>query len=392
MRIGIGDVLTKAIDFAAAESWLFDDALPFWSSAGLNPAGGFFEYLDLEARPVDPGYTRTRVQARQVYVFSHAESIGFEAARPAADHGFALLVKAAWLGPGKGWARRINASGAVVDATPDLYDIAFVLLALAWRYRATRDGTCLDLAHQTLDFVDGHMRHPAGGFHNALEPKSGPRHQNPHMHLLEAAQALYEASPDDRYAALAGELAELFTTRFFDPKSGTLAEFFEPDWRRAAGEAGRITEPGHQFEWGWILAHHQRLFGRSDLSGIILRLIETATERGVDPATGLAYDSVRDDGTILSASSRFWPQTERLKAELARAEFLGETRPDAISRVVANIFDRYLSRVPRGTWNEQFDRDGKLSADRIPSSSLYHVSLALFELLRLKPILLQGTA
>jgi len=388
----MGGTLEQVIDFAAAQSWLFDYALPFWSTTGLNPAGGFVEHFDLDARPVDPGYTRTRVQARQIFVFSYAELVGFKAARSAADHGYRLLVKAAWLGRDRGWARRITPAGAVVDDTPDLYDLAFVLFALAWRYRATRDSICLDLAHQTLDFLDEKMRHPQGGFFAVDSPDDGPRQQNPHMHLLEAAQALYEARPDDRFAALARELVYLFTTQFFDPMTGTLAEFFERDWRRAEGEPGRITEPGHQFEWGWILAHNQRLFGRTDLTGTIRRLVDVATERGVNPATGLVYDRVRDDGAILSAASRCWPQTERLKAELARAEFLGEIRTKTIAQVLANLFNRYLSRLPRGTWNEHFDSDGRLCADKIPSSSLYHVSLALFELLRLQPLLLQDTA
>lgn len=379
--------MREVIDFGAAQSWLFEHALPFWSSVGLNPKGGFVEHFDLDARPVDPGYTRTRVQARQIFVFSYAELLGFAGARAAADHGYELIAKAAWLGPDKGWARRITPEGAVVDATPDLYDLAFVLFALGWRYRATGDKACIAIAHQTLDFIDRHMRHPAGGFVNALEPDNGQRLQNPHMHMLEAAQALYEAHPEERFAALAGELAGLFATRFFDPQSNTLAEYFEQDWQRAAGDAGRITEPGHQFEWSWILCHNQRLFRREDLTKTIRGLIGFATEHGVDPQTGLTYDQVRDDGVLLAGSSRCWPQTERLKAELARAEFLGETRPDAISKVLDNLFTRYLSRSPRGTWNEHFDAQGRLSADKIPSSTLYHVSLALFELLRLQPLL-----
>ena len=57
------------------------------------------------------------------------------------------------------------------------------------------------------------------------------------------------------------ELGTLFRGRFLDPQTGALAEFFTDDWARAPGEAGRLVEPGHQFEWAWILSNLQRLCG-----------------------------------------------------------------------------------------------------------------------------------
>ena len=380
--------MSQPIRFDAARSWLFETALPFWSTVGVDPRGGFVEHLDLDARPVDPGFTRTRVQARQIFVFSQAALAGFTPARAAADRGYRLLTETAWLGPYGGWARRVTQDGMVCDDTRDLYDLAFVLFALAWRHRAARDPGCLDLAHQTLDFLERNMRHLSGGFLNALPAMGEPRQQNPHMHLIEAAQALYEAWPDERFSAMAHEIADLFVTRFFDMKTGTLAEFFTEDWQRAPGDFGRITEPGHQFEWGWILAHHQRLFRRTDLTEVIRRLIDVATEHGVCPDTGLTYDQVRDDGVVLSRASRWWPQTERLKAELARAEFLDDPRPAVLATTLDNVLGRYLAGVSAGTWCDQLDEHRNAAGDKIPASSLYHIALALFELLRLEPMLL----
>ncbi len=79
------------------------------------------------------------------------------------------------------------------------------------------------------------------------------------MHLLEAALVNLEASGDERFKVFADEIVDLFVDRFFDPLSCSLAENFDEDWERCPGPAGRFIEPGHQFEWAWILAGYQRM-------------------------------------------------------------------------------------------------------------------------------------
>ena len=49
------------------------------------------------------------------------------------------------------------------------------------------------------------MRHPGGLGFLVEKPASGPRQQNPHMHLLEAALVNLEASGDERFKALADD-------------------------------------------------------------------------------------------------------------------------------------------------------------------------------------------
>ncbi len=43
-------------------------------------------------------------------------------------------------------------------------------------------------------------------------------------------------------------------SHFIDAETGGLREFFKADWTPYDGEKGRIMEPGHQFEWAWLLA------------------------------------------------------------------------------------------------------------------------------------------
>jgi len=372
-----------SLPFTEVRRWLFADALPLWADSGLDREnGGFHETLDFSGAPGRSRMKRVRVAARQIYVYSHAGLLGFGDGARIAEHGMRFLISNAWRGE-EGWARTLTPDGAVHDPTPDLYDQAFVLFALAWRFRAAGDEEARRFAARTLDVIHTRFRHPDGqGFVNAL-PHEGPRQQNPHMHLLEACLAAYEAFGDARYAALAEELTGLFTLRLFDPLSGTLAEFFNEDWSRAPGEAGRRVEPGHHFEWAWILNEKQRLLG-GEMTPFVQQLIAFAEQRGIS-AAGFAVDALRDDGVVLEGGSRTWPNTERIKGHLALFECAGTDPRSPVSKAARLLLDRYFDVPVRGGWMDRFDAVGNGVAKDMPASTFYHVFLAFAELLRLEP-------
>lgn len=370
------------IPFAEIRAWMFQDALPLWGTAGVDHKhGGFLEELSLDGRETDVAFKRTRALARQIYVFSHAAVLGWEEGRALSQRGYEYLIEKAWLGADRGWAKRLTRDGDLLDASPDLYDIAFVLFALAWRHRLTGDEEPLRYAHQTLDFVQTYLRHESGeGFKHAL-PFEGPRLQNPHMHLLEACLTAFAATNDQRFLEQADDIVGLFRRHFFDGR--TLAENFDDGWARAPGEAGRIVEPGHHFEWAWLLGeyHRQR---RADVMTDAAALVDFAERFGVDPSSHAVFDEVRDDGAPLKTSSRTWPNTERIKGMLALFEFGdADTRP-AIEASTRLLLERYLAVSPRGSWMDQFDANGAPMAKAAPTSTMYHVFLAFAEILRLE--------
>lgn len=366
---------------------MFEWALPFWAEAGVDRVhGGFHEALDLRGQPAVVDFRRLRVTCRQIYVFSHAATLGFAPGLPAAWRGFHYLVSKGWMGRERGWARRLTTLGEVLDDAPDLYDHAFVLFALGWLHRASGDPQALVWAHRTLDFLESHMRHPtAPGFLHA-RPPSGWRIQNPHMHVLEAALVLYETSGNARFAELAYEMATLFTTRFFDAKTGTLCESFTEQLSRAPGEPGRVTEPGHQFEWAWILAGYQRLLGEP-MGAVARALVAFAERHGVDPLSRATFNAVRDDGIPLDRGSRTWPNTERIKAHIALFDLDGTDPREPLTQTLRLLLDRYLAHQPSGTWIDHFDGEGVSVAATIPSATLYHLVLAFSEVFRVEPAL-----
>ncbi len=405
---------TKEIE--QARHWLFHRALPFWADAGVDRVhGGFHEALDPRGRPAAKSFRRLRVTCRQIYTFSHAATLGWSPGIPLAQLGWEYLRGHGWMGDDGGWARLLTPRGAVLDATPDLYDHAFVLFALGWLHRASGDPEALVWAHRTLDFIDAHLRHPtAAGFRNARMPPGARvphtpstmprgewRLQNPHMHLLEAALVLYETSGHARFAELAREVTGLFQTRFFDVRTGTLGEAFTVDWARAPGAAGRVTEPGHHFEWAWILANYERLLGQRLLGGATVLggatapstapmardLVAFAERFGVDRESGRTFNSVRDDGVVLDVSSRVWPNTERIKGHIALFDLYGTDPRVPLAQSTRVLLDTYLSGRPAGTWMDHVDGAGRPVASDIPTSTFYHVFLAIAELIRVAPAL-----
>ena len=369
-------------------SWVFDDALPFWADSGVDRRyGGFVETLDFAGNDSALPFKRVRVACRQIYVFSHAKMLGFEEGEGLIAPGVEYLIERAWRAEG-GFARRLTRDGALLDPIADLYDNAFALFALAWAYKATGDAQYRDWARKTLAWITSHMRHPSGeGFWHCL-PATGLRQQNPHMHLLEACLVAAEAIGDDVFSDTAREMTQLFLSRFFDPETGTLGEFFNDDWSRASGEAGRAVEPGHQFEWIWILQNCRRLLG-SDAAAPMGALARFSGQSGVNASTGAVMNKVRDDGAPIDAGSRTWPNTERLKAAVALYEHEGADPAPVIEKTGGVLLERYLTphsgvTFPKGGWIDALDDKGAPIAEDMPASTLYHLMLAFAEVLRIR--------
>lgn len=360
---------------------MFKDALPLWARIGVDREyGGFLEEVDFRGEPTSVDFKRVRVTCRQIYVFSHAALLGWSEGAALSLRGYDYLLRKARRADG-GFVRLLTRQGDVKDATPDLYDISFALLALAWRYRLTGDEDVRSLAAETLTYVREHMRGPGEGFWQWLPP-TGPRLQNPHMHLTEACLAAFEAFGEDIYLQQARDLIALFRHKLFDGR--TLGERFNDHWTRVSGEEGRRIEPGHAYEWVWILSRYQMLTNEQ-VTDIAIALTGFAEKYAINPKTGTVYDEIRDDGVPLITSSRSWPNTERVKAHLALFELTRETPSGAAAAATRVLLDKYLSTEVRGLWMDRLDGDGNAIAKAVPASIFYHLFLAFSELLRLEP-------
>ncbi|MBB1250767.1 AGE family epimerase/isomerase [Rhizobium sp. G21] len=269
--------------------------------------------------------------------------------------------------------------GKITDPVRDLYDHACVLLAQAWLAEATGKSAYDEAIAETLAVMDVTFKAPGGGW---AEDHLGtlPRRQNPHMHCFEAMIALWDTGCDPRHAARAGELFDLFKTRFFDEEMGALREFFGPLWRLSSELGSDRFEPGHMAEWVWLIRRYDELAG-GDHCDLAARLLATALRLGQDAQSGFLIDEVGPDGRPRKRTRRLWAQAERVKAHL----MLGLANPESEHRGLADkaatdLLDVYMTGGPNGFWRDCFDLDGKMVATSAPGSSLYHVWSAVAEL------------
>jgi mannose/cellobiose epimerase-like protein (N-acyl-D-glucosamine 2-epimerase family) len=364
-----------------AKSWLNDEALPFWSRVGVDGQWGFVEHLTLGAEPARVGYKRLRVQARQTYVFSHAYLMGYAQGIDIARNGWRFMCEHGWCDHG-GWARLLGRRGGALDPTLDLYDQAFALYAAAWWIKASGDEDAVALALRTLEVIDEQLSSPQGvGWLSATGPEAALL-QNPHMHLLEALLALHEATGHEAFRTHAGSVLEIFEAVLFDPESGTVGEYFDRYWNPTPDCSERIIEPGHHYEWVWLLYRADRIIPGS--ARCADALFTFAERFGLDPDTGLVYDEIVTSGDVRRVSYRCWPNTEALKAHLARYERSGVLESHRIEQIIDNLFQYFLAAPTRGTWIDQLDAERNPAADKIPASTLYHLHLAFAELMRLE--------
>ncbi len=365
--------------------WLHRRTIPYWLRHGVDRNdGGFHEKLGPDRQPVSDTGKRVMVQARQLYVAAdHTLLTGSKDAHDAAD-GALRFMRDHCRHPDGGWRFRVARDGGPQDDTRDLYAHAFVLFALAWHHRLDPNGGAAQDAVATLAFLDEHMTHPGGGYHEALDaagqPANGMRRQNPHMHLFEAFLEWITISDDPVWRARADAMAALFEERFY--VDGTLREFFADDLRPLDGDEGRLVEPGHHYEWSWLLRRYGLLIGESRHTVAANQLYRFAERYGIDPATGGVIDSVDCAGGIVQDSRRLWPQTEAIKAHAVSPTLRATDAAARLAAQVDSLFAHHLDGMPDGAWREHLDAGDALLVADLPASSLYHLAMTASELRR----------
>ena len=242
-------------EFAAAAEklrrWLFEAALPLWWRVGADHAlGGYHERIDFDGRPLILP-RRSRVAARQAFCYSEAGRLGWNGPwREAGRHALDFLRERFVQSDGTVIAT-VDQDGSVLDATFDLYNQAFALLAYACGHVALDPGGGWQArAYVLVGTLKREFAHPQGGFREDRDGRLMLR-ANPHMHLLEAALAWLAIDPSPIWRDLANEIVALCLDRFIDRHTAALREFFASDWTPIPRNAGRgrwsraITTNGH---------------------------------------------------------------------------------------------------------------------------------------------------
>ncbi|HEY7243439.1 MAG TPA: AGE family epimerase/isomerase [Xanthobacteraceae bacterium] len=369
----VGEMTDLATQVHVLRNWLLNRALALWWELGADRArGGFHEAIDLEGKPVAHPH-RARSIARQAFSYCEARRLGWDGRWGEAANHALNFFRIHFVRPDGTVNSVVDLDGRCREPRFELYNQAFALLAYASAHAAFgEEAGWRRMAVQLRTTLQGQYAHPIAGF---VEDRSGLQMQsaNPHMHLLEAALAWIALDPDPGWRRMADSLVALCLERMIDKKTGALREFFAADWTPAPGVTGSICEPGHHYEWAFLL-HRWANLANFPAPQAVSSLVAFADTHGIDAVRGVAVSAVLLDGSVHDPVARLWAQAERIRA------YLIDGRDDAqIASAVAALV-RFLGVARQGLWFDQLDANGSFVEEPARATSLYHIIGAASEL------------
>ena len=348
--------------FASVQQHFQDVIVPLWQGPGWNADMALpYEALDAEHQPLPPQRYRAMACARQLYLFSSL--IGQV---PGAQERCAKLFRSLQQhfhdAEHGGWFYSIDPHGTPLDQRKDLYTHAFILFACAHYWDKSREPLVESALNAALEVIGQRFATGDGLYDASLDRDwssldSGPL-QNPLMHLAEAFLATLSVREDIAVQRALVALCTAMHKRFIDPQHSVLME-------KPLGAVDNWFEPGHQFEWYFLLESSSLLRG-SPLHASLDRAFAFTEQLGVDAQTGAAQAMLDLEGNAKDATQRIWAQAEYLRALTLR--------PNAeavVQRQLQALQQRFLHA---GGWYECRDELGEVSRKDMPSTTPYHLA------------------
>ncbi|HGA2319785.1 TPA: AGE family epimerase/isomerase [Pseudomonas putida] len=345
-----------------------DCIVPLWQGPGWNADMALpYEALDAQHRPLPVQRYRAMACARQLYLFS--SRIGQPGAAERAAALFRSLQKHFHDAEHGGWFYSIDADGKPLDRRKDLYTHAFIVFACAHYWGKVGEGLVEATLNAALEVVDKRFARENGLYEASLgedwtDLGSGPL-QNPQMHLAEAFLQVLAVREDDHVQQSLLQLCTALQEHFIEPQHGLMLE-------KPRGAVDNWFEPGHQFEWFYLLETSPLLRGTA-LRASIDRAFGYAELCGVNNAAVLAMLDV--DGNVLDATQRIWAQAEYLRALVLR--------PGNEAKLLVQLKAMEQQFLHAGGWYECRDGEGAVSRHDMPSTTPYHLATCLEGLQRL---------
>ena len=350
--------------FAAVQAHFRQVIVPLWQGSGWNAELALpYEALSPAHQPLPPQRYRAMACARQLYVFaSLIDDPAFPAAAERAAALFRSLQSHFHDAEHGGWFYSIDPHGAPLDQRKDLYTHAFIIFACAHYWAKVREPLVESVLNAALQVVLEQFSTGNGLYEANLEQDwsslgSGPL-QNPLMHLAEAFLATLSVREDPTVQSALLELTDGMQQHFIEPVHNVMLE-------KPRGAVDNWFEPGHQFEWLFLLASSP-LLRDTALHGSLDRAFGFAEQVGVDPKTGAVCGMLAPDGTLRDGTQRIWAQAEYLRALTLRPE--GTER---VQRQLLALQQRFLYT---GGWYECRDGQGNVSREDMPSTTPYHLA------------------
>ena len=153
-------------------------------------------------------------------------------------------------------------------------------------------------------------------------------------------------------------LADGMQQRFIEPVHNVMLE-------KPCGAVDNWFEPGHQFEWLYLLESSPLLCSGA-LHASLDRAFDFAEQVGVDLESGAVCGMLAPDGTLRDGTQRIWAQAEYLRALTLR--------PDNLTRLQRQLQALQQQFLHAGGWYECRDAEGNVSREDMPSTTPYHLA------------------
>jgi len=348
--------------FGEVQQHFLNVIVPLWQGPGWNADMALpYEALDAAHQPLAPQRYRAMACARQLYLFSSLIGVVDNAEVRAAAL-FRSLQRHFHDAEHGGWFYSIDPQGKPLDQRKDLYTHAFILFACAHYWDKSREPLVESTLNAALEVIGRRFATGDGLYEACLDRdwitlETGPL-QNPLMHLAEAFLATLAVREDPQTQQALSELCTAMHKRFIEPQQGVLME-------KPLGAVDNWFEPGHQFEWYFLLESSPLLRG-SKLHAALDRTFSFTEQQGVEADTGAVLAMLDPQGHRKDSTQRIWAQAEYLRALTLRPG-----SESAVLRQLQALQQRFLHA---GGWHECRDDQGEVSRKDMPSTTPYHLA------------------
>jgi mannose-6-phosphate isomerase len=378
-------------DADAWAMWFWAELLPRWlDRVRDNQSGGVFDTLDENGEPNKLAEKTVLAQARTLFTLSHLAWLsGDPALVDAAQAQEKVLHR--FRKPDGLYRRALGNTGQPTGQPADeiarSYDQTFVILGLAAWHRLSPSPAIEFEMESCWQALSTRLTDPATGLLLEDDGVSDPaavdapdRAQNPHMHLYEACLHTFEVSRERVWLTRAATVRRTAMQHFHDAETGSVGEWRAPDLQSLDGTRGPRREPGHQYEWAWLLWREAELGGDQALRALAHQLAQFAESHGLasdGPMAGAAFDAVWAQGGVMEDTFLLWPQTEAIKWYAVRF-MAGDDQAGVRARaLLCLMFERWFAGNP--FWVNQLDAAGSPIWPETLTRLFYHLALALTE-------------
>ena len=353
---------------------LKEGILPFWSSAAVDPAGGFYGRVKEGNVPEEDAPKGAVLNARLLWSFSRAYGHYRDPALlKLADRAFSYLTDH-FTDPDKGglyWM--VDSRGEMLNGRKQSYAQAFGIYAFCEYYKVSGRSEARDQALAVFDCLENHARdREYGGYLEALSreweqmedvrlsevDQNDKKSNNTHLHIMEAYTCLHRMEKSSRTEEALEHVTRMMMEKIYNPEKSSCTLFFTETWESRSA----VMSFGHDIEAAWLIQEALEALGNRELAGLyqkeILKISRQALTSYMDGELGSGgmNNEKFPDGRV-DRNKIWWVQNEAMVGFLNAFQHSGSTE---YLKAASNIWQFSLDHFiyPDGGWRLFASGDG----------------------------------